>query len=60
MIDYGYGDAPPQGYDLSGIPIHSLKHDHYKLEDNPVNLMMTKVNTNLRQLILPVFSTACR
>ena len=44
MIDYGY-DAPPHGYDLSGIPIHSIKHEHYKLEDSSVNLIMSKVNT---------------
>ena len=45
MIDYGYGDASSQGYDLSGIPIHSIKHEHFKLDDNPVNLIMSKVRS---------------
>ena len=44
MIDYGY-DVAAQGYDLSGMPIHPLKHEHYKLDDSPVNLIMTKAST---------------
>ena len=46
MIDYGY-DVAAQGYDLSGMPIHPLKHEHYKLDDSPVNLIMTKASITL-------------
>lgn len=44
MVEYGYGDSPSQGYELNGLPMHSLKHEHFKLEDGPVGFMMNKVN----------------
>ena len=43
MVDYGYGDTAPQGYELGGIPLHPMKHEHFKLDDSPVSFMMNKV-----------------
>ena len=40
MIDYGYGDSSPQGYDLSGVPMHSIKHEHFTMDD----YMLSKVS----------------
>ena len=56
MIDYGY-DAPPQGYDMSGIPIHSMKHEHYKLDDSPVNLIMSKVSNDILLYIFELMTS---
>jgi len=61
MIDYGY-DVAAQGYDLSGMPIHPLKHEHYKLDDSPVNLIMTKEEERrrLRRERNKVAASKCR
>ncbi|XP_065056801.1 jun dimerization protein 2-like isoform X3 [Rhopilema esculentum] len=42
MVDYGYGDTAPQGYELGGMPLHPMKHEHFKLDDSPVSFMMNK------------------